>query len=166
MVRKKNKDVIVFRNVALVIVVLSIIGVAAVRISDARPQVSGDAITALAQCLSDKGVKLYGAKWCSHCQKQKQAFGEAASIIDYVDCAIPGDPRGQIEECQRVGITSYPTWHFSLGHRETGELSFKELANNAGCPWGEIADTNPEEMIAPEITIDLYDFDSKNVKVE
>ena len=30
----------------------------------------------LAQCLTDKGAKFYGAFWCSHCQEQKAEFGK------------------------------------------------------------------------------------------
>ena len=164
MARGQDKKIVIFRNLALAVVVLSIVGIAAIRMSDSRHQVSGGAMAALAQCLADKGVKMYGAEWCSHCRKQREAFGESASIIDYVDCSVPGDPRKQSEKCQKAGITSYPTWQFSLADRETGELSFKELANRAGCPWGEVADTNPKEMSATPIQ--LNSFTTEPVEVE
>lgn len=44
----------------------------------------------LAKCLSDKGVKMYGAFWCGHCQNQKAEFnGNLEKYNIYVEC----DPR-------------------------------------------------------------------------
>lgn len=87
---------------------------------------------ALAQCLTDKGVKMYGAIWCSHCKKQKDAFGEAFQYVDYVEC----DPNTNIEsarECIAAEVEGVPAWDFPDGTRKTGEVPLPELAELAGC---------------------------------
>src|SRR5512143_3304835 len=49
-----------------------------------------------AQCLKDRGVRMYGAWWCPHCQEQKEKFGEASfKLAPYVECGVPGDIKGQ-----------------------------------------------------------------------
>ena len=42
--------------------------------------------TVLAQCLAERGVKMYGSSSCSHCSNQKKAFGDAFKYITYVEC--------------------------------------------------------------------------------
>ena len=91
--------------------------------------------TAFAQCLTEKGVKMYGASWCSHCQNQKALFGEAWRDVTYIECALPTG-RGQTAACQAAGIQAYPTWEFPDGSRQTGELTFKQLGEKSGCPVG------------------------------
>lgn len=84
----------------------------------------------LAQCLADKGVMAYGTSWCSHCQAQKEAFGEEAQkIIPFVDCET------QQATCQKEGIQGYPTWKFSNGDKLPGKRDLKELAEKAGCEY-------------------------------
>ncbi len=41
---------------------------------------------AFAKCITEKGLDFYGAGWCSHCQRQKQLFGEAMKYINYIEC--------------------------------------------------------------------------------
>jgi hypothetical protein len=86
---------------------------------------------AFAKCLTAKGAKMYGAYWCGHCQNQKAAFGEAWQYVKYVECA--GEDGGQAVACAGAGVTSYPTWIFANGSRQTGELSFEELSASTGC---------------------------------
>jgi uncharacterized membrane protein len=65
--------------------------------------------TAEAECLTEKGVVMYGAYWCPKCERQKQLFGDAFSAITYVEC----DPRGEgaePERCLSRGISGTPTW--------------------------------------------------------
>lgn len=146
MSRKTEKQVVAFRNVAIAVVVLAIAGILAVRGLESRPTADGADVRTLAQCLKDKGVKMYGATWCSHCQRQKKSFGEAAELINYVECADAANPNRQTAECEKAGVNSYPTWEFALGDRQTGEMSFSDLAARAGCPWGGMEDTDPEEI--------------------
>jgi len=87
----------------------------------------------LAQCLTEKGVKFYGASWCPHCAEQKRMFGKSMSYVDYVECAVPGNQRGQTKACDDAGIESYPTWIFPDGSRVTGEQLPSALAEKSGC---------------------------------
>ena len=36
---------------------------------------------ALAECLSEHGVIMYGAFWCPHCAAQKKVFGDAFTQV-------------------------------------------------------------------------------------
>jgi len=87
----------------------------------------------LAQCLSEKGVKFYGASWCPHCAEQKRMFGSSMKYVDYVECAVPGNSRGMTQVCKEANIESFPTWIFPDGTRLTGEQLPRALADKAGC---------------------------------
>lgn len=86
----------------------------------------------LAQCLTEKGVKMYGAYWCPHCQNQKNTFGNAWRFINYIECSLPNGA-GQNARCNEANIESYPTWEFPDGERLTGEVPPRELAEKADC---------------------------------
>ncbi len=83
-------------------------------------------LDALAKCLSDKGAKMYGAYWCSHCQAQKAEFGDSFKYINYVECTEKPD------ECASAGITGYPTWK-TASTTLIGEQSLGNLASTTGC---------------------------------
>lgn len=87
----------------------------------------------LAQCLTQKDVKFYGASWCPHCAEQKRIFGNSMKHIAYVECALPGNQQGQTQVCVDAKIENYPTWIFPDGSRETGVQMPKDLAEKAGC---------------------------------
>ena len=86
----------------------------------------------LAQCITQKGAKMYGAYWCSHCASQKKMFGQSFSKINYLECSLP-DGKTQTEACQQAGIKGYPTWEFGDGTRLEGEISLEALAQKTGC---------------------------------
>ncbi len=87
----------------------------------------------LAQCLTEKNVKMYGAFWCGACTTQKDLFGSAFKAIDYIECDERGeDP--QPELCQTAGITAYPTWEIN-GQKSTGVLPLQSLAAATGCEY-------------------------------
>ena len=92
----------------------------------------GGEYTALAECLTDSGAKMYGAFWCAHCKDQKNSFGSAWSNVNYIECST-ADGQGQTAACASAGIRGYPTWEFGDGSRESGKLSFSELASRGGC---------------------------------
>lgn len=90
-----------------------------------------------AQCLKDKGAVFYGAFWCPHCQAQKARFGKSAKLLPYVECSTP-DSKGQLQICKDVGITTYPTWHFTNDVSTTtkvltGEVELVDLAKETNC---------------------------------
>ena len=79
-----------------------------------------------AKCLTSKGVQMYGAEWCPHCQREKQMFGGAFQFVTYHDCA------SQPEFCQSAGIEGYPTWVIN-GNKYPGEKTLEELSQMSGC---------------------------------
>lgn len=90
---------------------------------------------ALAQCLTDKGVKEYGAYWCPNCQRQKKDFGNSFKKLTYIECALPGGRgAGQTTECDDAGVKGYPTWVFPDGQRLEGYQPLSTLAETSGCP--------------------------------
>lgn len=94
-----------------------------------------------AQCIKDKGATFYGAFWCPHCKNQKAMFGKSAKYLPYVECSTP-DSQGQLQICKDVGITTYPTWHFTNDVSTTtkvltGEVELVDLAKETGCQLPE-----------------------------
>ncbi len=85
-----------------------------------------------AQCLTDKGYKMYGAYWCPHCQDQEERFGSSWKNIDYVECSLP-NRAGQTIACKQAGIQSYPTWETGEGERISGAQTLERLAQLSGC---------------------------------
>lgn len=85
-----------------------------------------------ASCLSEKGAKFYGAFWCPHCRNQKSIFGKSSDKLPYIECSTP-DGNGQLEICKNAGIESYPTWVFSDGSKENGELTLEKLSEKTSC---------------------------------
>lgn len=86
---------------------------------------------ALADHLTQSGVKFYGAFWCPHCQDQKRLFGSAASRLPYIECSPDGQGAPQAPICQAEKIESYPTWIIN-GKRVEAVLSLSQLADASG----------------------------------
>jgi len=87
---------------------------------------------AFAQCLKESGTVFYGAFWCPHCQNQKALFGKSVKHLEYVECSTP-DGKGQQRVCKDKNIEGYPTWEFSDGSRQGGEMSLVQLSEKTGC---------------------------------
>lgn len=103
----------------------------------------------VAQCLSEKGVVMYGAFWCPHCANQKKTFGDDFQFVTYQECDDRG-AGGNSTLCKSKGVTSYPTWFFPGQGNLVGEQTIEELAKYANCsdaltetPATESADTTP-----------------------
>ena len=79
-----------------------------------------------ATCLFEKGAKMYGTEWCSHCQSQKKMFGKSFKYIDYIDCDK------DTNECLKNGVKGYPTWIID-GEKYTGEQPLQRLASLTDC---------------------------------
>lgn len=89
---------------------------------------------AFARCLSDRGVKMYGAWWCPHCTEQKDKFGASFEYAPYVECGVKGNPKGQNPVCKDAGITHFPTWQFPpTGERVERVYTLEELSDRTGC---------------------------------
>jgi hypothetical protein len=133
---REDKRASILRTIILLVIIFIVGAIAVVRLSEGDSGNPEDpAVAQLAECLTQKGAKMYGAYWCTHCVKQKKAFGSAVSKIDYVECAVTGNPQEQTQPCKDAGVTSYPTWTFADGSRLSGELTFKQLADKAGCAY-------------------------------
>lgn len=90
-------------------------------------------LDAFATCLKDAGVKFYGAFWCPHCQEQKKLFGSSEKLLPYIECSTP-DSQGQTTICKEQKIEGYPTWEFSDGTRQSGEMTLEQLSEKSQCP--------------------------------
>jgi hypothetical protein len=87
-----------------------------------------------ARCLADRGVKMYGAWWCPHCQEQKEKFGASFEYAPYVECGIKGDLKGVAQACKDADIHHYPTWQFPpTGERVERVFTLEELSDRTGC---------------------------------
>lgn len=133
---REDKRAGLLRTIILLVIIFIVGTIAVIRLSEGDSGKPDDpAVAQLAECLTKNGAKMYGAYWCTHCINQKKAFGNAVSKIDYVECAVAGSPREQIQVCKDAGVTSYPTWIFADGSKLSGELSFQELSEKAGCAY-------------------------------
>jgi hypothetical protein len=80
----------------------------------------------LGQCLTDKGVTMYGVDTCQNCQDQKQILGDDFAKVTYVNCDFDK------ASCDKKGITFYPIW--SMGNKVLlGTQTKKALSEFAGC---------------------------------
>jgi glutaredoxin len=95
-----------------------------------------------ARCLTKAGARFYGTSWCPHCAAQRRTFGTAFNQISYVECAVDGT-KETTEECKQADVTTYPTWEFRDGSRETGQMSLEQLASETGCKY----ERGPEPQI-------------------
>lgn len=82
-----------------------------------------------AECLTEKGIVMYGTDWCPHCKEQKALFGKSFSFVDYRNCDFSK------EECDAAGIKGYPTWVID-GKKHPGVQTIEELSTLSGCDSG------------------------------
>jgi len=90
------------------------------------PAIPDGKITAFAKYLQANGITMYGAVWCTHCQDQKEAFGEAFQYVPYVECP------DNVKVCLAKGVTGYPTWMKPDGTKLEGFNDLSALAVWAG----------------------------------
>ena len=114
----KNNYLILVIAISVFVLVLTVLP------SGSKP---ANNLDAFASCLAEKGVTMYGANWCSHCQNEKRAFGDSFRLVPYVEC--PDDP----QKCLAIGVSSYPTWILPGGTKLEGEQGLEKLAQESGC---------------------------------
>lgn len=129
-----NKIVIILVWIAVGIAVIWGVG-AVITKNKIKNEANLSVLDNFAKCLTDKGVRMYGADWCPHCQNQKKLFGASFHFINYTECAVPGNPRQQAKACSDADVTGYPTWIFANGERIEGETTFGELAKKSECEY-------------------------------
>lgn len=121
------------RNIIILTAIVILAGVAVVywfgfaRASENETKLDPKKVDAFAKCLTQKGVVMYGAYWCLHCQSQKKLFGDSFKYVTYVECTK------EIKKCQEKKITGYPTWIFKNGERIRGGATFEDLAKRTNC---------------------------------
>ena len=87
-----------------------------------------------ARCLNARGVKMYGAYWCPHCQEQKEKFAKSFEYVNYVECGVMGDLHAQSQVCKDDNVKHYPTWQFPpTGERVERVFDLGELSERTGC---------------------------------
>ena len=126
------KQSTIFFSVIIILFLGALFAVIATRSGTPAAPSDGGKYDAFAQCLTNKGVKFYGAFWCPHCKAEKALFGSAASLLPYVECSTP-DATGQTQICIDNKITGYPTFVFADGSRVSGETPLADLAQKSGC---------------------------------
>jgi len=90
---------------------------------------------AFARCLANRGVKMYGAWWCPHCEEQKEEFAKSFKYAPYVECGVKGDLHAETQVCKDANIQHFPTWQFPpTGERVERVLSLEDLSDRTGCP--------------------------------
>lgn len=88
----------------------------------------------LAQCLSVKGIKIYGASPCAQCEAQKQLFGEAWKYVDYIDCSDEQGVPIPKPQCRGMHLRTLPTWVFPNNNvRLESEVPLEKLEEISGC---------------------------------
>lgn len=123
LVSKKDKKTETNQAVSSVVDESDSGSVAGVNTSNVNPE-------ELAKYLTSKGIILYGAYWCPHCQDQKKLFGDALQYVTYYEC----DPKGEnskADACTAAGIEGYPTWIID-GQKYSGTKTLDELADLSG----------------------------------
>jgi uncharacterized membrane protein len=90
----------------------------------------------LAEHLTQQGVKMYGAYSCSHCQEQKQLFGQKAwEKVSYVECMEDALKNPQPQACRDADIKGFPTWLVN-GKKDPGVKKLADLAKMTGYKGG------------------------------
>ncbi|MBI3020261.1 MAG: vitamin K epoxide reductase family protein [Parcubacteria group bacterium] len=91
-----------------------------------------------AQCVYEKGMRMYGARTCVYCAKQRALFGDSVAYIKEIECD-PREPNNETERCIAKKIERTPTWiredaeGNTLKRFDPGVLSLQTLADETGC---------------------------------
>jgi len=119
--RERNKKIFNY-SIAVVIVAAIVYGVYVANVKAVGEHDN------LANCLTSKGVVMYGTEWCPHCQEQKRRFGESFKFITFINCDL------QPAVCNASKVEGYPTWTFPRGDPVSGEQTLESLASRMDCP--------------------------------
>jgi len=101
-------------------------------------KVSATNLDSFAQCLTEKGVKMYGSYICSACLATKKMFGSSFGYIEEIECH-PKGPNPQTDLCLKRDIKKTPTWILEKDgveiNRLEGYQTFELLGEFSGCPF-------------------------------
>jgi len=116
------------------IVLIVVIGVLHVAQAGLLVRPEDPRMKALADQLSARGAKFYGASWCPNCQTQKELFGRSAERLPYVECSPNGRNGAVAFACVSANVTAYPTW-IIRGRPYQEVLQPEQLARRVGFDW-------------------------------
>lgn len=122
------------QHIVWIVLLIVVIGVAVGGLwhLDQQAAPKRGAYAALTRCLSERGVKFYGAFWCPNCAAQKALFEGSEKKLPHIECSLPDRSRNEL--CAEADIKDYPTWEFNGNKRCTGVLKPEVLAHLSGCP--------------------------------
>ncbi len=123
------------KTILIVVAVLAVVLIGIVALVGQKRESAPGKYDQFAQCLTEKGMKFYGAFWCPHCQAMKKLFGNSTKYLNYIECSNTDGSQNQ--KCQDAKIDSYPTWEFTDGSRLISEQPLSALGEKAGCPLTE-----------------------------
>jgi len=98
-----------------------------------KPAGSAANLDDFAKCLTSKGMTMYGAYWCPHCQKIKKMFADSFQYVKYVECTV------ETQLCTDKNVAGYPTFIWGDGSRSEGELTLSEFSQKSSCPLSGIS---------------------------
>lgn len=126
----ENKKTNIIGIIVLVVVVIAIVVGAYLYSASNKNSASKNSngqLDAFAKCVTAKGLTMYGAYWCPHCQNEKAAFGSSFKYINYVECGYDSS------KCVAKGVQGFPTWIDSAGKKYEGEQGIQGLSQITGC---------------------------------
>jgi hypothetical protein len=127
------------------IAVVALLGALAVAQSGIMVPAENPRLKALAEHLTERDVKFYGAFWCPNCVEQKEHFGRSADRLPYVECSPNGRTGAVAFECVSAELAAYPTW-IIRGRKYDKVMTPEELAQRSGFDWdGFVVPTGGEQ---------------------
>ncbi len=108
-------------NLITIAIIAAVIFIAYLALKEPSVDISQET----AQCIADNS-KLYVQLGCSHCETQKEMFGNYVELLDMTDCFY------ERQICQDVGIRATPTWIIN-GQKYEGVQSLENLKEFTGC---------------------------------
>lgn len=121
------------KSIWIIVAVVAIVSIAWFGFNSLKEVEVNPEARAVAEWLKTSGVKFYGAYWCPACETQKEFFGDAVSLLPYIESSMP-NRSGQTKVAKDAGIKAYPTWEFIDGSRYEGVLSIEQLKERSDYP--------------------------------
>ncbi|MFH1307615.1 MAG: hypothetical protein ABIH72_02075 [archaeon] len=120
----KNKVIVTFGILILLVLVFYFVAMNITKhtgyVSISEEETKKD----FAQCLTNKGILMYGSAYCGHCKNQKELFGDSFLYVNYVECTE--NP----EACQ--DLSGVPAWDIN-GEITYGTQTLEKLSELSGC---------------------------------
>jgi hypothetical protein len=117
-----KKNIRIYGLVVVIIVALVYLGFQVSSMMSSAPGLYDE----FTNCLTEKGVVVYGNDWCTYTKQQMGPFGNSFPNLNYVRC----DDNKQL--CDQKGVSITPTWEIG-GKIYSGIQSFQTLGELSGC---------------------------------